>query len=78
MAAEAPDEVGAAEDDPGLRPAEELVARERDEVGAGGEAVRDERLVVERDEAARAEVVEERQPVPARDRGELARATAAR
>ena len=34
MAPQPADQLGAAADDPGLRPAEELVARERDEVGA--------------------------------------------
>ena len=33
------DEVGAADDEPGLRPADQLVAAERHEVGAGGEAL---------------------------------------
>ena len=37
MPAEAFDELRAAEHDPGLRAAEELVARETDEVGAGRE-----------------------------------------
>src|SRR5581483_7846526 len=72
VAAEARDEAGAAAEDPGLRPAEELVAREGDETRAGGETLRDERLVAERHEAARAEVVDEREAVPRRDRGELA------
>ena len=35
--AQALDEVGTAQDDPGLRPAEQLVAREADEIGAGRE-----------------------------------------
>ena len=39
VAAEALDEVGAPDDDPRLRAAEELVAGEADEVGAGGERV---------------------------------------
>ena len=42
------DQVGAAGEDPGLRPAEQLVAREADEVGAGGEARRRGRLVADR------------------------------
>ena len=74
--AQALDEVGAAHDDPGLRPAEQLVAREADEVGAGGEALARRRLVLGRvDEHARAEVVHERQSVALRHRRELARPT---
>ena len=46
-----------ADEDPGLRPTEQLVAREADEVGAGGERVPDGGLVVERREDAGAEVV---------------------
>ena len=65
------DEVGASGDDAGLRPAEQLVAREADEVGAGVEAGAGRRLAVERHERARAEVVDERQPVPSRDRRQL-------
>jgi hypothetical protein len=57
------DEVGAADHDPGLRAAEQLVAREADEVGAGGERVA-RRSARRRSGAssARAEVVDERQP----------------
>ena len=47
VAAQSLDEVGAPDDDPRLRPAEQLVAREADEVGAGGEARRGGRLVPE-------------------------------
>ena len=72
MAAKALDQVGAAGHDPRLRPAEQLVAREADEVGAGGEARGGRRLARQLDERARAEVVDERQVVPARDGGELA------
>ena len=39
------DEVGPADDDPGLRPAEELVAREADEIRAGLEALANRRLL---------------------------------
>ena len=63
MAAQALDEVGAADDDPRLRPAEQLVAREADEVGARGERGGGSRLALELDERARAEVVDERQLV---------------
>ena len=69
MAAESLDEVGAADDDPGLRAAEELVAREADEVGAFGDARRRRRLVTEVEQRARAEVVDEREPGGRRDRG---------
>ena len=71
VAAQPLDELGAADDDPGLRPAEQLVAGEADEVGAGGEARPRRRLVADVDERARAEVVDEREAVPARDAGEL-------
>ena len=47
----------------GLRPAEQLVAAEADEVGAGGERVPRGRLVGDLDERARAEVVEQRHAV---------------
>ena len=71
MAAQPLDEVGAAGDDPRLRSAEKLVAREADEVGAGGERGRGSRLALELDERARAEIVDERKVVPARNRREL-------
>ncbi len=74
VAAQALDEVGAPRDDPRLRPAEQLVAREGDEVGARGEALARGRLVLERRERARAEVVDERQPVARRDGGQLGEA----
>ena len=41
------DEVGATDDQPGLRPTDQLVAAERDQVGAGGEALGRRRLVGE-------------------------------
>ena len=72
------DELGAAGDDPGLRAAEQLVAGEADEVGAGGEAGCGRRLALDLDERARAEIVDERQPVPPRDRARARRAGAAR
>jgi hypothetical protein len=73
MPAQLLDEVGAAGDDPRLRPPEELVPGEADEVGTGDESVLGGRLVVQRDERARAEVVHERHVVAARDGGELGR-----
>ena len=51
MAPKPLDQLGAADDDPGLRAAEQLVAGEADEIGAGGERVGDGRLVVERQRA---------------------------
>ena len=68
MPAQALDQVGAAGEDAGLRPAEQLVAREADEVGSRGEARRGGRLVADRRERARAEIVDERQPGPLRER----------
>ena len=77
MAAQPLDELGAADDDARLRPAEQLVAGEADEVGAGREALARGRLVARSvDERARAEVVDERQPVP-RARPRPARAASA-
>ena len=78
VAAQPLDEVGAAGDDARLRPAEQLVAGEADEVGACCERGGRGRLALELDEGARAEVVDERQLVAARDRGELLDAAAAR
>ena len=66
------DQVGAPDDDPGLRAAEELVAGEADEIGTRGEAAARGGLVTERHERPGAEVVDERQarlasrPRPAR------------
>ena len=65
------DELRAADDDARLRPAEELVAREADEIGARGEARRDGGLVAELADRARAEIVDERQPGSPRDAREL-------
>ena len=65
------DEVGATRDDSRLRPAEQLVAAEADEVGACRERLARRRLVGERAEHARAEIVDERQRMPARDGREL-------
>ena len=78
MPAEPLDEVGAAGDDPGLRPAEQLVAGEADEVGARRERGGRRRLALDVDERAGAEVVDERQPVPSRDRAPARRRAAAR
>ena len=78
MPAELLDQVGAADHDAGLRPAEQLVAAEADEVGARGERVARGRLVRDLGERARAEVVEQRHAVTAGDRGELGGSRAAR
>ena len=59
------------DDDPGLRAAEELVTRERDEVRAGAEALGRRRLVADRGERARAEIVHEREAGSLGNRGEL-------
>ena len=77
VAAQALDEVGPAGDDARLRPAEQLVAREADEVCARGEALACGRLVLEAPEDARAEVVDEREPVPVRRARPARRAPAA-
>src|SRR2546421_565517 len=61
------DELRAAENDPRLRPAEELVAGEADEIRAAGERLLRRRLGLYRRERARAEVVDEWQPLAPRD-----------
>ena len=71
MPAEPLDQLGAAREDACLRAAEELVAREADDVGAGGEARSCGRLVAYRRERTRAEVVDERQPSPRRNSCQL-------
>ena len=71
MPAEPLDQLGAAREDACLRAAEQLVAREAHDVGSRGKARRGGRLVTDRREGARAEIVDERQPGACRDRGEL-------
>ena len=71
MPAQPLDELRAADDDPRLRPAEQLVAGEADEVGAGGEARGGGRLVADVEERAGAEVVDEREPGSLRDPRQL-------
>ena len=71
VAAQPLDEVRPPGDDPRLRPAEQLVAGEADEVGARSQRRGRGRLALELDERARAEVVDERQPVPPRDGRQL-------
>ena len=66
MSTQPVDRIAAADDQPGLRAAEQLVAAEGDQVGARGERLHRRRLggetvAFERDEAAAAEVVDERQ-----------------
>ena len=65
------DEVGAAEHDPGLRAAEQLVAGEADEIGAGRERLACGGLGLHRGDRAGAEVVHEREPVAPCNRGHL-------
>ena len=71
MAPQLLDELGPPGDDPRLRPAEQLVAGEADEIGAGGERLLRRGLARELREHAGAEVVDERQPVTPRYRCEL-------
>ena len=78
MAPQAVDEVGATDDDPGLRTAEQLVAAEADEVGAVGERAARGRLVADVDEDAGAEVVEQRQAARSARRRRAPSATGAR
>ena len=59
VAAKPLDQVCAAEDDPGLRPSEELVPGEGDDVSAGREALGHGGLVADVRQDARAEVVDE-------------------
>ena len=73
MATEPLDEVGAADDDPRLWPAEELVPREADEPGAVRHARRSRRLVAQVEKGARTKVVYEREPGARRDAGQLPR-----
>ena len=71
MAAKAFDQVGAAGDDSGLWPSEQLVAREADEVRPCGQCDSGSGLTLHVDERARAEIVHERQLVAARHSSEL-------
>ena len=71
MAPKTLDELAAADDDPSLRPAEQLVAREADQVGARRQRVARRGLVLELDQHARAEVVDHRQPMCPADADEL-------
>src|SRR5436305_14650621 len=71
MAPQTLDEICPARDDAGLRPADELVPREADEVGACRQRLACRRLAGNLPESPGAEVVDERQLVPVRDRGQL-------
>ena len=69
--ASARDQLGAADDKPGLRPAEQLVAAERHQIGAGLQRLGDGRLVrqapaFEIDQRAAAEILDKRQAALAR------------
>jgi hypothetical protein len=65
------DELRAPDHDPGLRTAEELVAREADEVRACLEALANRGLVLDLRQRARTEVVDQRQLVALRDFGQV-------
>ena len=68
-----PDQLGPAHDQAGLRAAEELVAGEQHQVGAGGQAAGDRRLVPElAGQQPRPDVVEQRQAVLVGQGGQLA------
>ena len=71
MPAQPLDELRAADDDARLRPAEQLVAGEADEIGARGEARGCGRLVADVEQRPRAEIVDERQPGLVGDAREL-------
>src|SRR5204863_8077401 len=71
VAPETLDELGAADDDPGLRAAEQLVAREADEVCAGRQRSSRRRLVPELGQDAGTEVVDDRKPARPGDTNEL-------
>ena len=72
VSAELLDELLAPDDDPRLRPSQELVAREADEIGTRREAAGDRGLVTKLADGARSEIVDERQPGSLRDLDELA------
>ena len=74
VAGEARDHLASAQQDPGLRTAEELVAAGDDHVGARGEGRGGIGLVGQRGlgaQQSRAEIGDQRQPVLVRERGEL-------
>ncbi len=71
MHAQPLDEISTPDDDARLRPAEQLVAREADEVGTGRERLAGGGLAGQLRQHARAEIVEQRQAVPLRNRGKL-------
>ena len=74
------DQSRAADDQAGLRPAEQLVAAEGHEVGAERDPLGDERLLrqavpAQIDERAAAEILHDGHAVPSADRDELGQAT---
>ena len=75
VAGELLDEVGAPDDEPGLRAAQQFVAAEGDEIGSLVQRLRYRRLVrqppaLEIDERAAAQILDERDRMVARQRGE--------
>ena len=78
IALDARDQILAADDEAGLRAAQKLIAREGDEIGAGGDGFLDRRLVRqpvagEIDQRAGAQIVDQRHFAFARERREIAR-----
>ena len=76
-----PDRGGPPDGDPGLRAAEQLVAAEGDDVGAGGDAVAQRGLLGEqrqRRESAAAEVVDEHRAALVGERRQLLQSWARR
>ena len=76
MAAQRRERLGAPDQEPGLRAAEQLVAAEGDEVGAGGDALLHRGFVRAADAAqveqrAAAEILDEQQAARAGERAEL-------
>src|SRR5207253_6367477 len=74
MAAQALDELAATYDDPGLRTAQQLVAGEAHEICACSKRLASRWLVADVDERAGTEVVDQRQSMAQRHRGELLQA----
>src|SRR5262249_23372901 len=76
IAREPPDQLGAADDEPGLRTAQQLVAAERDEVGARRQRLGHGRFMrqsppLETDQRTASQILDERNLMIAGDRREL-------